>query len=442
MPTPKIALRKLSQLTPDPQNARTHSEAQIMQIVDSINRWGWTAPMLVDDVIRAGNGRFAAAQRIYAAGGTIFMAPGEAHGGIPLPADTVPIIDCTGWTEEERKAYALADNALAEQAGWDEQILISQLTELQAADFDVALVGFSSDFIDALMLPVEAATPVEKAPEPPANPVSKQGDTWLLGSHRIRCGSSTVAADVEALLAGEVPHLMVTDPPYGVEYDPSWRADTKRADGKSLSTGNVAMGKVLNDDQADWTEAWALFPGEVAYVWHGALHSAEVQRSLETCGFEMRAAIIWAKPRAPISRAHYHWRHEPCLYMVRKGGTGHWNGDRKQNTVWEIANNDGANAEREEATSHGTQKPVECMERPIRNNSKRGDGIYEPFSGSGTTIIAAERTGRRCFAMELSEAYVDVAVIRWQRQTGKAATLEADGRTFAAVSAERVPELA
>lgn len=442
-PAPKIALRRIDKLTPDPRNARTHSEAQVDQLVASIQRWGWTNPILADDMIRAGHGRLMAAQQIYRTGGRIHMAPGPERGGVELPPDTVPIIDCTGWNEEERRAYNLADNALAEQAGWDETLLAEQIAELQGADFQIDLIGFDSNYLDALLLPKTQAEEAEETPEPPANPVSRLGDIWVLGDHRIMCGSSTNPRDVSALLGDEKPHLMVTDPPYGVEYDPSWRAETKRADGSALSTGNVAMGLVLNDDKADWTEAWELFPGDVAYVWHGALHTAEVQRSLETCGFEMRATIIWAKPRAPISRAHYHWRHEPCLYMVRKGGTGHWNGDRKQNTVWDIANNDGANPDREEGTSHGTQKPVECMERPIRNNSRRGDAIYEPFSGSGTTIIAAERTARRCFAMELSPAYVDVAVIRWEKLTGKQAR-HAEGPTFADTAAERAaaPELA
>ena len=191
--------------------------------------------------------------------------------------------------------------------------------------------------------------------------------------------------------------------------------------------GAGAVGKVLNDDKADWRDAWALFPGDVAYVWHAGRHASTVQASLEKAGFQMRSQIIWAKTRLIISRGHYHWQHEPCWYAVRKGSKGHWHGDRSQTTLWKIDH-------LKSDTGHGTQKPVECMRRPIENNSVAGNAVYEPFSGSGTTIIAAEQTGRRCLAIELNPAYVDVAVKRWQEFTGKQATLAADGRTFDEVS--------
>jgi DNA modification methylase len=217
---------------------------------------------------------------------------------------------------------------------------------------------------------------------------------------------------------------MVTDPPYGVEYDPAWR---NRA---GLST-TQRTGKVANDDRADWRQAWALFPGDVAYVWHGALHAATVAESLTASGFGIRAQIIWAKERLVLGRGHYHWQHEPCWYAVR--GSGHWAGDRKQTTLWQIASS-GQDA----TTTHGTQKPVECMRRPIQNNSSPGQAVYEPFSGSGTTLIAAEMAGRACHAIELDPAYVDVAVQRWQAFTGEAATHEASGDTYAATTALRL----
>jgi DNA modification methylase len=186
----------------------------------------------------------------------------------------------------------------------------------------------------------------------------------------------------------------------------------------------------MNDDRADWREAWALFPGEVAYVWHGALHATTVAESLAACGFDIRSQIIWAKERHVLSRGHYHWQHEPCWYAVK--GRGHWSGDRKQSTLWTIPNRD-----QDAATIHGTQKPVECMRRPMLNNSSPGQAVYEPFSGSGSTIIAAETTGRAAYAMELDPAYVDVAVQRWQAYTGKQAVLEGEGRTFTEVASER-----
>jgi DNA modification methylase len=203
-----------------------------------------------------------------------------------------------------------------------------------------------------------------------------------------------------------------------------------RSDGSRVAAR--ATGEVLNDDRADWREAWALFPGEVAYVWHGALHAPLVAQSLEAAGFAIRAQIIWDKTGLVIGRGDYHWQHEPCWYAVRKAGKGHWAGDRKQTTVWAIPH-------QKSETGHGTQKPVACMLRPIENNSSPGQAIYEPFSGSGTTIIAAEMSGRACHAVELNPAYVDVAVQRWQAFTGQAAVLESTGETFDAPSRERAP---
>jgi DNA modification methylase len=208
-------------------------------------------------------------------------------------------------------------------------------------------------------------------------------------------------------------------------HDPAWR---KRA-GVNLNARK--LGKVANDDRADWREAWALFPGSVAYVWHAGRHTSEVQQSLEASGFDMRSQIIWAKDRFALSRGHYHWQHEPCWYAVRGTAGTNWSGDRKQSTLWNIKSRD------DDGHGHGTQKPVECMRRPIENNSSPGQAVYEPFSGSGTTIIAAEMTGRSCYAIEIDPAYVDVALLRWQAFTGLKATLSQDGRSLAEVAAER-----
>src|SRR5690606_29698061 len=243
--------------------------------------------------------------------------------------------------------------------------------------------------------------------------------------HRLLCGDATNASDVERVLARVTPHLMVTDPPYGVNYDPAWRSRFTKGD------GGLATGRVANDDRADWREAWALFPGDVAYVWHGALHATTVAESLVACGFDIRSQIVWAKERLVLSRGDYHWQHEPMWYAVR--GKGHWSGDRKQTTLWQIPSRD-----QDAATVHGTQKPVDCMRRPMLNNSSPGQAVYEPFCGSGTTIIAAETCGRPCHAVELDPAYVDVAVLRWQAFTGREAVLEGDGSTFAAAQAERL----
>jgi DNA modification methylase len=305
-------------------------------------------------------------------------------------------------------------------------MLSLEIEGLQELGFDIGLIGFSDDEIAALgNQPHGGLTDPDDVPELPVEPISRSGDVWLRGRHRLLCGDSTVAADVQNVLAGVKPNLMVTDPPYGVDYTPTWRED------RGLSH-SLRRGKVRNDERADWSAAWALFPGEIAYVWHAALRSTIVADSLAREHFTIRAQIIWAKDRLVIGRGDYQWQHEPCWYAVRK--KGNWTGDRKQTTVWNISSRD-----QDAATPHSTQKPVECMRRPILNNSSPGQAVYEPFSGSGTTIIAAEMTGRICHAIELTEQYVDVAVQRWQAFTGAEAKLELDGRSFAAVAAERRP---
>lgn len=386
-------------LIPYARNSRTHSEAQVAQIAASIREFGFTSPVLIDATggIIAGHGRVMAARQI---------GMGE-----------VPCIRLGNLSEAQKRAYIIADNKLALNAGWDEAMLAIEFRDLADIGYDVGLTGFDTKEIDAMIASLDAtpegATAGDETPEVQAEAVTRPGDVWLLGKHRLMCGDSTNADQVKTLLGGGMPHLMVTDPPYGVEYDPA-----------RTSNNPLKSGKVLNDDRADWREAWALFPGSVAYVWHASMFSHVVLESLEICGFEHRAMIVWGKDRFTLGRGHYHWQHEPCWYAVKKGGTGHWNGDRKQTTLWNIA------AREDSGHGHGTQKPVECMRKPIENNSVAGDGIYEPFSGSGTTIIAAEQTGRRCYAMELSPNYVDVGVRRWQQFTGLRARLESTGQEF------------
>lgn len=340
-----------------------------------------------------------------------------------LGLDTVPVVLADELSETQIKAFRLLANQSANWAEWDELLLSAELNDLLAEDYDLSLIGFDDAELEALLAgevdPETASREGEDdVPEAPETPVSRPGDLWVLGKHRLLCGDATVATDVERLLGDVTPLLMVTDPPYGVDYDPGWR-------NKAGAAATKRTGKVLNDDRADWREAWALFPGDVAYVWHGALHATTVAESLEASGFNIRSQIIWAKDRLVLSRGDYHWQHEPCLYAVKKTGKGHWAGDRKQTTLWQIANKD-----QDAETVHGTQKPVECMRRPILNNSSPGQAVYEPFMGSGTTMIAAETTGRVCYGIELNPAYVDVAVERWQQFTGKDAVLSGSGETF------------
>lgn len=268
------------------------------------------------------------------------------------------------------------------------------------------------------------------APALVKEPVSQRGDLYLLGAHRLLCGDSTNATDVFKLLNGVKPGLMTSDPPFGVSYDPGWRNEAARA-GK-IAFAARREGKVPNDDRADWAEAYALFPGTIAYIWHASLFGKSVQESLERCDFELRSQIIWAKSRFAISRGHYHWQHESCFYAVKKGANGNWQGDRSQTTLWQIQTVAGDEAKND----HGTQKPVECMRRPILNHTNRAESVYDPFVGSGTTIIAAETCGRVAYVMELAPTYVDCIVKRWESFTGKTAEHE-DGRTFAEIAAAR-----
>lgn len=379
----------VNSIFPYDRNSRTHSDQQIKQIEASISEFGFTNPILIDadGVIIAGHGRLVADKNL-----GIRMAPCIRLGYL---------------TEEQKRAYVIADNKLAENAGWNIDLLRLEVADLSAAGYSLDLLGFDSKDIDQMLKHVDGTvglTDEDDVPEIDDEIISKTGDIWHLGRHKIICGSSTNPLDVSKLLGDVKPNLMVTDPPYGVEYDASWR--------EKLDLGNVAKGKVLNDHIADWSDAYRLFPGDVAYVWHASLKTHIVAESLVNCGFSIRSQIIWAKSNFVIGRGNYHHHHEPCWYVVREKRSGNWTGDRKQSTIWNI------NKQLKNETGHSTQKPVECMRRPILNNSSPGQAVYEPFSGSGTTIIAAEETGRTCYAVELNPAYVDMAVKRWEKFTG------------------------
>lgn len=401
-----IETRQVVDLVPYARNARTHSPEQVGQIAASMREFGWTYPVLVDedDGIIAGHGRVLAAQK--------------------LKLLEVPVIVAQGWSDAKKRAYVLADNKLAENAGWDGALLKVELGDLQGQGFDLSLTGFSSLELRGIFATQDGQTDPDDTPDAPAHPVSQLGDLWRLGDHWLICGDCTDKEAVERVLGGSKPHLCVTDQPYGVSYDPSWRSKALK-DGASRAEGAVA-----NDDRADWREAWSLFPGDVIYLWHDALTADVPAASLRACGFELRSHIVWNKSRAAVGRGHYHWKHEACWYAVRKGGSGHWAGDRKQSTVWDI---DHPRSE----SGHGTQKPVEAMARPLRNNSQPGDHIYEPFSGSGTTLIGCQMNKRICHAVEIDPRYVDVTIKRFADFTGVAPILADTGETFEQVKARR-----
>ena len=400
----------IDRLVPSPRNARTHSETQIAQIAGSIRAFGFANPVLVNDAgdVIAGHGRLAAARK--------------------LGLERVPVILLKHLSELQCRQLMLADNRIALNSGWDLEALKLELSDLNLLGTDLKSLGFSKQELAAALRPsVQGNTDEDEVPEITSTAVSRLGDVWCLGDHRLICGDSTDRNVVSTLLGEAEPELMVTDPPYGVNYDPEWRH-------RAGVNKSKRVGKVSNDGIADWGEAWALFPGRIAYVWHGALHAGTVAESLQKNSFSIRAQIIWAKERLVIGRGDYHWQHEPCWYAVRE--KGNWTGDRKQTTLWNISSRD-----QDAETEHGTQKPVECMRRPMLNNSSPGELVYEPFLGSGTTLIAAESCGRICFAVELDPLYVDVAVRRWEAFSGKQAILEGSEKTFSEVAHARAGEV-
>jgi DNA modification methylase len=408
-PADRVERWPIERLTPYANNPRVHSDVDIEKIMASMLAFGWTRPVLVDE-----EGRIIAGHACVVA-------------AAKLGVRSVPVVVATGWSDEEKRAYRVADNQLAARASWDPELLRLEIEGLGAGGFDLDLIGFDPDQLESILagLGTSGLTDPDRVPEVPEHPVTQLGDVWLLGDHRVGCGNSTSAVDVSPVLAGSEPHLMIADPPYGVSYEPAWRGRRK------LSAGKLAVGTVLNDDRASWRAAYTLFPGDVAYVWHGALHGDVVADDLAACRLQPRAQIIWVKQHFALSRGDYHWKHETCWYAVREGKTSHWQGDRTQTTVWEIANNNPfGNPQREQSWGHGTQKPVECMRRPIANNSRPGQVIYDPFLGSGTSLMAAEMIGRVCCGLELNPAYVDVIIQRWQAFTGRAARHQASGQTF------------
>ena len=389
------------QLLANPRNWRVHPKAQEAALAAVLDEVGWVQNVIVNQ--RTGNvvdGHLRV---------SLAISRGEA---------TVPVVYVDLDENEEGLVLATID-PLSAMAGTDKDLLAQLLGDVVTTNEELQAMLDATATGAGLSMKTEGLTDPDEVPESVPTR-SKRGDLWLLGEHRVLCGDATSAEDVGRVLDGAVPNLMVTDPPYGVEYDQSWREEyTEKRNGPS----NYKHGKVTNDDRADWTDALVRHPGEVAYVWCASLHSHEVATQIVASGFELRTQIIWVKQLAAFSRGHYHWRHEPCWYAVRVGGTASWIGDRKQNSAWEIANlhPNGGGAEAGEQTEHSTQKPIEVMARPIRNH--KGD-VYDPFLGSGTTLIACEQLGRKCYGLEIEPKYVDVILQRWENFTGKTAVLE------------------
>lgn len=404
----QIERMDIAALVPYARNSRTHSDEQVRQIAESMIEWGWTNPILVDEDggIIAGHGRVLAAQS--------------------LGMFEVPVIVAAGWSEVQKQAYVIADNKLALNSGWDADILKMELFNLRDADFDMGLIGFDAEELADLLgdnAGTSGLTDDDDAPPVPVDPLTRLGDVWVMGKHRVMCGDSTSLDAMERLMGGGglLADVLITDPPYNVAYKGRTK-DALEIENDSMSGSQFR--KFLKDA---FTAALSVMkPGAVFYIWHADLESYNFRGACQDVGMKIRQCLVWKKQTLVLGRQDYHWKHEPCLYGW-KDGAGHlWSADRKQTTILEF-DRPMRNAE------HPTMKPVALFEYQLLNNTKGGDVVLDGFGGSGTTVIAAEKNGRVARVMELDPRYCDVIVQRWQEFTGRKAVLESTGETWADV---------
>lgn len=422
-PADSVERRPIEALVPYARNSRTHSDAQVAQIAASMKEWGWTNPVLVDDagMIIAGHGRVLAARK--------------------LGFTEVPVMVAAGWSEDQKRAYVLADNQLALNAGWDFDILGNELLGLREAGFDVDLIGFND--LDALLADkTEGLTDPDAVPDAPEVPVTVEGDVWLLGRHRLVCGDTTDAGTIEKVLAGEDIDLIVTSPPYNQKIDGFKPSGMHKEGGWVAKVGALAYADNLperdyQDQQRDLLNLWFAYMREGASLFYNHKNRYRDKRVVSPMEwipgpFAYRQEIIWRRPGSVTQNARMFLPCDERIFWVYKGDDFTFNDDteiKSWSSVWDIAPR--ANLE------HAVAFPVELPERCIRAASMPDDLVFEPYCGSGTTLIAAEKTGRRGAGIEMSPSYCDVAIRRWQDFTGQSATLEGDGRTFAELDAER-----
>ena len=389
----KVSIEKL---IPYARNARTHDEAQVSQIAASIKEFGFNNPILISDdyLIIAGHGRLAAARKL-----------GLAE---------VPVIKLSHLSDTQRKAYVLADNRLALNAGWDNDLLKLELIELKAEDIDLEMLGFSVEELDGLLNalePTEGLTDEDAVPEPPEEPITKPGDIWILGKHRLMCGDSTSIDHLEKLCDGRQVDMWLTDPPYNVAYEGGTK---EKLTIKNDSLDDNQFRQFLRDA---YTAADAVMKsGAVFYIWHADSEGYNFRGAARDVGWKVRQCLIWKKSSLVMGRQDYHWKHEPCLYGWKEGAGHLWAADRKQTTILEF-DKPSRNGE------HPTMKPVALFEYQMLNNTKGGDIVLDSFGGSGTTLVAAEKNGRVAYLIELDPKYCDVIVKRWEEFTGKKAEL-------------------
>lgn len=394
-----IELIKISELKLFKDNPRTISKDALNKLCASIEEdpdFLRRRPVLVNFTIEGGYEVYAGNMRVRAAK--------------RLKWKEIPCLVDHNLSDKLKRSRVIKDNLNAGDFDYD----------LLASNYDIEeLVGYGFDIEQLIGKQEKNPAKDVEAIDKPANPKTKYGDLYELNGHRILCGDSTQEIDVNRVLGGVNPILMVTDPPYGVNYDANWRIfyEKHRKIHRDNCSYKCGIGKVQNDNQIDWSKAFKLFKGDIAYICCASLFLPEVGFCIDKIGFERKSLIIWVKQNFILSRGDYHWQHENCWYAVRKGKKHNWQGSRKESTVWEIQNRSalGDTSKIEEGTGHSTQKPLECMMRPIRNNTARGESVYDPFIGSGTTLIAAEQLGRTCFGIDIDPAYIDVTVDRWVR---------------------------
>ena len=408
----------LEQLVPYARNARTHSDSQVAQIAGSIAEFGFVNPVLVggDNVIIPGHGRVMAAKK--------------------LGLKTVPTIKLDHLTENQRRALVIADNKIAENAGWDEELLRLELQNLADEDFDLDLLGFDDVELDDLLTSLDetqAAALDENIPKVQENPVSRTGDVWIMGEHRLLCGDSTSEADMKELMDGELADMVFTDPPYNVNYGDTAK-DKLRSKG-----GAKPIAKIMNDNLGDDFEGFLTTACKnmldhtkgALYICMSSSELDTLQSAFRNAGGKWSTFIIWAKNTFTLGRSDYQRQYEPILYGWKDGNDRYWCGARDQGDVW-FYNKPQKN------DLHPTMKPVDLVVRGIKNSSKTLDIVLDPFGGSGSTLIAAEHTGRQARLIELDPKYVDVIVRRWQEMTGLQATLSGTDQEFKAVEKDRL----
>jgi DNA modification methylase len=409
----RIELWPIERLRPYERNPRTHSDAQVDQIAASMVEFGWTNPVLVDEQggVLAGHGRLLAARKL-----------GLAE---------VPVIRFEHLTEAQKRAYLLADNQLALQAGWSEELLAAELAWLRDERFDLDLVGFDATELERLLALADGETASAEAedaiPDPPEEPVSRPGDLWVLGNHRLLCGDATVLADVERVLGGQLADMTFCDPPYNVDYANSPK-DKLRGKHRPILNDNLGGGfEAFLYDAC--TNILSVSKG-ACYICMSSSELHTLQRAFTAAGGKWSTFVIWAKNTFTLGRADYQRQYEPILYGWKEGSDHYWCGARDQGDVWFVnkpVKND----------LHPTMKPVALVERAIRNSSKSRDIVLDPFGGSGSTLIACQKAGRQARLIELDPKYVDVIIRRVQDYSGMAAVLDGDGRSYEEIAASR-----